>query len=106
MKKTIGKCRLSYDELQTVLLEIELILNSRPLCYLFDNDEDDVLTPNHMMFGRKLNAVNFEGNFDVNDMNEFSEELVTKRVKYMKYVIMHFWERWRKDYARGKSLVA
>ena len=92
MKKTLGKSRLAYDELQTVLLDIEHILNSRPLCHIFDVEDDDILTPNHIMFGRKLNMINTSVDIDK------KEECITKRYKYMKYLIAHFWERWRKDY--------
>ena len=55
LKKTVGRSKLSYDELQTLLLEIELILNSRPLCYLYDDDQEDILTPDHLLYGRNFN---------------------------------------------------
>ena len=52
IKKTLSKSKLSYEELQTVLLEIELVINSRPLCSLFDDDQVEVITPNQLLFGR------------------------------------------------------
>ena len=31
LKKTIGRARLTYEELSTLLAEVELVLNTRPL---------------------------------------------------------------------------
>ena len=52
LKKTIGVKRLTYVELQTLVLEAEIILNNRPLCEPLDDDPELALTPNH--FGRRL----------------------------------------------------
>ena len=54
LKKVIGKRKLTLDELQVVFFEIESILNSRPLCYIYDNIDDGIITPNSLLFGRKL----------------------------------------------------
>ena len=40
---------LSYEELETVLLKIESVINGRPLAYLSEDDLVDVLTPNNLM---------------------------------------------------------
>ena len=45
----VGRARLSYDELSTSLIEVEAILNSRPLTYISSNDLDEPLTPSHLM---------------------------------------------------------
>ena len=33
-KKTIGQARMSYDELVTIVAEVEITLNSRPLTFV------------------------------------------------------------------------
>ena len=49
IKKTVGYRTLTYAELQTLVLEIEVILNNRPLCQP-DDEDSDILTPNHLLF--------------------------------------------------------
>ena len=52
-----GQARLNYLVLPTILLEIELVLNTRPLCELYDIDYEEQLTPSHLLFGRKLSQL-------------------------------------------------
>ena len=54
LKKTIGKVKLTYDELLTALTEVEMILNCRPLSYISTEDIEEPLTPSHLMTGRRL----------------------------------------------------
>jgi hypothetical protein len=92
LKRVIGRTTLTFLELQTVLVEIEVILNSRPLCPLYDDDMEEPLTPNHLLFGRKLSQYN------VQHENEVNMSVGSKRVRYIETVVEHFWERWRKEY--------
>ena len=92
LKKVLGGAILTYQEIETVLLEIEVILNSRPLYPLFDDDMTLPLTPNHLLFGRKLGQINCEEKYV-----EMSPVNATKRARYVETVIQHFWDRWRKD---------
>ena len=83
---------MKFLELQTVLLEVEAILNSRPLCPLYEDNLEEPLTPNHLLFGRKFPQ-----------RNEFDHQSSNlphgvKRVRYIERVLEHFWERWRKEY--------
>ena len=44
-----------FEELQTVLFEVELITNNAPLTYVYLNTIETCLTPpNHLWFGRQL----------------------------------------------------
>ena len=54
LKKILGKSLLSYEELETVLLKIESVINGRPLAYLSEDDLGDALTRNHLIYGRNI----------------------------------------------------
>ena len=43
-----------FEELQTVLFEVELIFNNKPLMYVYPNTIETCFTPNHLLFGRQL----------------------------------------------------
>ncbi|CAB4032864.1 Pro-Pol poly, partial [Paramuricea clavata] len=47
LKKILGKACVTYEELLTILTEIECVLNSRPLTYVSTEDLDEPLTPSH-----------------------------------------------------------
>ncbi len=49
LRKVLGTARLSYDKLQTILIEIEEKLNSRPNTYKYDEVVVEVLTPAHLI---------------------------------------------------------
>ena len=58
LKKTLGNSTVCFNELQVFLYEIELVLNSRPLGFVYDNDLEEILIPHHLLSGRKLYTCN------------------------------------------------
>ena len=88
LKKTVGKACLKFYELQIVLPEIELILNSRPLNQLCDDDTSDILTPNHL----------YQINFNFKHSYEEFQINIPKRVKHVENTTEHFQKRWRAEY--------
>ena len=56
LHKVLCNAVLTYDELLTVLVEVEGTLNSRPMTYddSSPDDEDEVLTPTHLIYGRRV----------------------------------------------------
>ena len=71
--------------------EIEVIVNNRPLIYVYDDVNQEVLTPNKLLFGRNLepNAPNFDVQVETD---------LSKRKKYTETILDHWWNRWKTDY--------
>ena len=79
LKKTLGKAFLSFEELQTILCDVELSINSRPLTYQNEDDLDTPLTPNHLIYGTEIY------NDTYNDILEtsFLYEDPSKRIRHI-----------------------
>ena len=54
IKKMLGKSLLSYEQLETVLLKIESVINGRPLGNLSEYDFIYGFTPNYLIYGRNI----------------------------------------------------
>jgi hypothetical protein len=94
LRKIIGQSRLSYDELLTAIVEVEMVLNSRPLTFVSAEDFEEPLTPSHLMVGRRLMSLPdpvYKG-----DGNEFVN--YSKREQHLSRTLDQFWQRWRTEY--------
>ncbi|XP_066984713.1 uncharacterized protein [Macrobrachium rosenbergii] len=57
LKKIVGQALLSFEELTCVLVELEGIINDRPISYMpADLNQLEIITPNHLILGRKLKS--------------------------------------------------
>ena len=77
--------------------KIELILNNRPIGVDHDDDFDDVLTPNHLVFGRRLEPTS-DFCVELQPDSGTSNKKLVRRKKMLDIILSHFWERWRKEY--------
>ena len=92
LKKMVSRGYLNFYELQTVTNEIELVLNSRPLGVLYDNDLEESLTSNYLLYGRQLHFNNYSDNVEDGVFD------AQKRIEHLENVLNHFWNRWRSEY--------
>ncbi|XP_049885986.1 uncharacterized protein LOC126380550 isoform X2 [Pectinophora gossypiella] len=93
LKRVVQGHLLTYEQINTILVEIECILNSRPLVPLSSSDVNDYsyLTPGHFIIG---NALTMYPEKDVSNVPQ-------NRLKFWQlctHVKQSFWKMWHKDY--------
>ncbi|XP_065355314.1 uncharacterized protein LOC135949748 [Calliphora vicina] len=80
---------LTFEELTTLLAQIESCLNSRPLCPL--NSDCNALTPAHFLIGEPTLYVSEEDLLDVN-IDRLNRWKTVEKLK------QPFWRRWSKEW--------
>lgn len=90
----IGTTRLTSDELYTICVQIEAMLNSRPLTPLSKDPHDiSALTPGHFLIGEEMNA---------KPEHDLVDAKVTTLERYYLTIKMQqqFWQRFSREYVR------
>lgn len=99
LKSVLGKASLNFEELTTILTEVEAVLNSRPLSYVHnDADEPTPLTPAHFLVGKRLTSLPPKTMIPELQSANLSRENMGCRWRYRQRLLNTFWTRWRKDY--------
>lgn len=91
LKRVVGETRLTYDEFETVLVQIEAILNSRPLCPISNDPNNVALTPAHFLIQDSL--------LSLPDNNlESVKTCLQDRWSMIQQLLQRFWKLWSDDY--------
>lgn len=92
LRRATGNRTLTFEQLTTVLSQIEALLNSRPLCPLSTDPRDlTCLTPGHFLIGKALTA------FPERDVSEIPDN----RLKFFEMCSKarhQFWKCWSAEY--------
>ena len=100
LKKTLGRTHATLESLQTIVVEIEAILNDRPLTYQSSDASDpEPITPSHLLHGRRIVALPYsltDGEIQDPPFGNTSE--IRSRAKKQAHIIEHFQNRWRNEY--------
>ncbi|GFW01168.1 integrase catalytic domain-containing protein [Trichonephila clavipes] len=82
LKRAIGNLHFTFEEFETIMIQVEGILNSRPLTPLSrDADNFDVLTPGYFLIGRPITSIPEPNLIDVNENRLSRWEKITKVVQ-------------------------
>ena len=95
LRKVLGKALLTFTELNTLLVKIEGVINSRPLTAVSDDHRDpSPITPAHLAIGRPLDQLP-----DVSHENlEVSSKRIMERYLYLQRLLNNYWKRWKQEY--------
>ena len=96
LKKSICRVSLTFEELRTILVEIEATLNNRPLTLICD-DEQGIsypLTPANLIYGRQIQRTPNDSHYKVVSNNKS----LTRRARHQARVLKNFTDQWRKEY--------
>ncbi|XP_076395363.1 uncharacterized protein LOC143265691 [Megachile rotundata] len=98
MKRVVGPELFTIEQFTTLTIEIEAILNSRPLTPLSSDPNDPLaLTPGHFLIGSSLTGI-AEDDFSDTPSNRLSLWQHIQKVK------QDFWTRWYKEYINHLSV--
>lgn len=93
LKRVIGDSTLTYEEMSTLLCQVEACLNSRPMSVI--NTEDPAeplpLTPAHFLIGEPLVQVP-DYNYETSNVNALT------RWQFIQRMVQSFWKRWSQEY--------
>jgi hypothetical protein len=88
--KVVNKSFFTYEEMNTLLVQIEGLLNSRPLAPVSDDISSiECLTPAHFLVGHPITMLPESSECNLS---------LQQRWRHIQHVTQNFWTRWRKEY--------
>ena len=92
LKRVASNVKLTFEEMTTLLAQIEACLNSRPLTPLTsDPDGIEILTPGHFLIGHPLMAL-------PDPAFSYRPISLLRRWHLCQQMVRHFWQRWSSEY--------
>lgn len=92
LKRVVAEASFTYENFSTILIQIEAILNSRPLHPMSSDPQDlNPIIPGHFLIGRPITSLPDQ------PLQHIPEGRLAMHQRLQK-LIQTFWDRWRRDY--------
>ena len=88
---------MTYDELNTILTEVEALINLRPITYVYDDSISYPLCPSHLIYGRRITPMPTSEHHEVVS----TYHSVTKRSRHQRKLLQQFTKQWRREYLQN-----
>ena len=97
LRKILGISKLNFEELYTILTQVECMLNSRPLSFVYTEENCEPITPSHLLLEQNLQGHWFstttgDENIELNVMK------CKKLYNHLLKLINHLWKRFKREY--------
>ena len=93
LKRVLKRSLLSYEELQTLLAEVEYLVHDRPITYVGSCDDLAPLTPN-LLLGSQVGYSGVEE-------RSLSHKEANRRIKYLFELRDNLRKRWTEEYIQS-----
>ena len=102
LKKTLGRSLVTLNELNTLVVEVEAVINDRPITYVpSDVGEPEPLSPSMLARGHNITMLphRFITKDDIDDLDYgINASDMQNRLKRLDILYRHCWKRWRSEY--------
>ena len=92
----MGRARLTYDKILTILIEIESIINSRPLTYMSDNHDESFITPHYTLRHINEKYYKYDARNEITS-DQIREDFNSKITNVKSYFIKRFEDEYITD---------
>ena len=101
LKKALGRTFATLESLQTVVVEVEALLNDRPLTHVSPDARDpEPITPAHLLYSKRITRLPhcMIGLDEIDDPDFGDATDLQKRARIQASIVKQFWIRWKREY--------
>ena len=101
IKKTLGRRHVSLRTLEAIVVEIEAVVNDRPLTFVpSEADDPEPLTPSHLLHGRRITCLPHQmvETDEVLDPSYGEPNQICRQARVQAAILRDFQKRWCHEY--------